>query len=242
MIEGSLDQKKVSCIRDMFARISGRYDLMNRLMTFGRDRSWRRFMISMANVPKGGKLLDVGTGTGEIAFEALRADPAVRVTGLDFTDEMIITGRRQACSDQIGWCHGDALRLPFPDATFDTVTSGFLMRNVPDVRSAFGEQVRVVKPGGRVVCLDTSPVPHNISWPFAMFHLRIFIPFLGFIITGKKAAYKYLSESTLNFIGPDKLCGIMEGEGLEQVEFRRFMFGNIALHWGTRPVLDSTIR
>ena len=234
--------EKVNYIRDMFASISGRYDLMNRLMTFGRDRSWRRSMISMANVPKGGQLLDVGTGTGDIIFEALRADPAVRVTGLDFTEEMIRTGRKQKCPDQIGWCLGDALQLPFPDATFDAVTSGFLIRNVPDVRSAFREQVRVVKPGGRVVCLDTSPVPRNISWPFAVFHLKVFIPFLGFMITGKKEAYKYLSESTLNFIEPDMLSDIMKGEGLEQVEFRCFMFGNIALHWGTRPVPDSTIR
>lgn len=236
------DLEDADYVKDMFASISGRYDLMNRLMTFGRDITWRRTMVSMTNVTKGGRLLDVGTGTGDIAFEALRADPAVRVIGLDFTADMIKTGKRRKFSSQIDWCLGDALRLPFPDATFDAVTSGFLIRNIPDVRSAFREQSRVVKPGGRVVCLDTSPAPRDISWPFAMFHLNVLIPILGFMITGKKRAYKYLSASTLNFIEPDVLSDIMKGIGLEEVGFRRFMFGNIALHWGTRPLTDSTIR
>jgi len=234
--------EEANYIKDMFDSISGRYDLMNRLMTFGRDIAWRRFMTSITNLPKGGRLLDVGTGTGDIAFEALRADPSVRVIGLDFTAEMMKTGRKRERSELIGWCLGDALRLPFPDDTFDAVTSGFLIRNVLDVQSAFREQLRVVKPGGRVICLDTSPAPRNISWPFAMFHLKLFIPFLGFMITGKKGAYKYLSTSTFNFIEPEALSDIMKGEGLEEVGFRRFMFGNIALHWGTRPVPDSTIR
>jgi demethylmenaquinone methyltransferase/2-methoxy-6-polyprenyl-1,4-benzoquinol methylase len=234
--------EKVNYVRSMFAGISGRYELMNRLMTFGRDIAWRRVMISMANIPKGGQLLDVGTGTGEIAFEALRTDPAMRVTGLDFTVEMIKTAQKKERSEQIGWCLGDALRLPFADATFDAITSGFLIRNVPDVRSAFREQVRVVKPGGRVVCLDTSPAPRNISWPFAIFHLKVLIPFLGLVITGKKDAYEYLSSSTINFIKPDAVSEIMKGEGLEKIGLRHLMFGNIALHWGTRPFHDSTIR
>jgi demethylmenaquinone methyltransferase/2-methoxy-6-polyprenyl-1,4-benzoquinol methylase len=234
--------EKVNYIRCMFARISSRYDLMNRLMTFGRDIAWRRVMISMTNVPKGGQLLDVGTGTGEIAFEALRTDSAASVTGLDFTLEMIKTAQKKERSEQIGWCLGDALRLPFSDATFDAVTSGFLIRNVPDVRSAFREQVRVVKPGGRVVCLDTSPTPRNISWPFAMFHLKVLIPLLGLMLTGEKDAYKYLSASTINFIESDVVSEIMKGEGLEKIGLRRLMLGNITLHWGTRPFHNSTIR
>ncbi|MFC1869412.1 class I SAM-dependent methyltransferase, partial [Thermodesulfobacteriota bacterium] len=108
----------------------------------------------------------------------------------------------------------------------DAVTSGFLVRNVVDVRRAFEEQMRVVRPGGRVVCLDTSPVPCNMLRPFVLFHLNILIPFLGYLITRQRDAYKYLPRSTLNF---------MAGVGLKDVTFRRFMFGNIALHWGVRP-------
>ena len=236
------DQEKVNYVRGMFARISGSYDLMNRLMAFGRDKAWRCLLISIANVPKGGRLLDVGTGTGDIAFEALRVDPTIHVTGLDLTAEMTETGRKREVSTRIGWCLADALQLPFPDATFDAVTSGFLIRNVVDAQSVFREQVRVVKPGGRVVCLDTSPAPRNIVWPFAMFYLKILIPLLGYLITGEKEAYTYLHESTMHFMEPKALTDIMRGVGLEDVTFRRFMFGNISVHWGIRPVLYSTIR
>lgn len=122
------DQQNINYVRDIFARVSGNYDLMNRLMTLGRDMAWRSFLISIASVPKGGRVLDVGTGTGDIAFEVLRIDPTVHVTGLDFTREMMETGRKREGSKRIGWCLADALRLPFPDATFDAVTSGFLIR------------------------------------------------------------------------------------------------------------------
>jgi demethylmenaquinone methyltransferase/2-methoxy-6-polyprenyl-1,4-benzoquinol methylase len=236
------DQEKVSHVRRMFGRISGKYDLMNRLMTFNRDRTWRRFLISIASVPKGGRMLDVGTGTGDIAFEAFRVDPTAFVTGLDFTREMMEIGRKREDSRRIGWCQADALRLPFPDAAFDAVTSGFLIRNVLDAPSVFREQVRVVKPGGRVVCLDTSPAPRNIVRPFAMFYLKILIPSLGRLITGEKDAYSYLYMSTLDFMEPNVLADIMKGAGLEDVAFRRFMFGNISVHWGMRPFPHATTR
>lgn len=235
-------QEKVNYVRGMFARVSDRYDVINRVMTFGRDIAWRRFLISVANVPKGGILLDVGTGTGDIAFEALRIDPTVHVTGLDFTAEMMEAGRKRKGSNNIGWCLADALRLPFPDTTFDAVTSGFLIRNVVDVQSVFREQMRVVKPGGHVVCLDTSPAPRNIVWPFALLYLKILIPLLGHLIIGEKELYAYLCESTLDFMEPKALADIMKEAGLENVAFRRFMFGNIAVHWGMRPVPYSTIQ
>jgi demethylmenaquinone methyltransferase/2-methoxy-6-polyprenyl-1,4-benzoquinol methylase len=236
------DQEKVNYVRKMFSRISGSYDLMNRLMTFNRDMTWRRFLISIANVPKGGRVLDVGTGTGDIAFEALKVDPSVSVTGIDFTAEMMKEGRKREGSPGICWCLGDALQLPFEDATFDAVTSGFLIRNVVDAQSVFREQVRVVKPGGRVVCLDTSPAPRNIVRPFALFYLKILIPSLGRLITGEKDAYSYLYGSTLDFMEPNALADIMKGAGLEDVAFRRFMFGNISVHWGMRPFPHATTR
>ena len=228
-------QDKAVYVRKMFGRISNRYDLMNRLMTFGRDVSWRRFLVAAANVPKGGRVLDVGTGTGDIAFELLRRDPEAKIVGVDFTDEMMGIGRKKAGNLIIQWCQADALRLPFPEATFDAVTSGFLVRNVIDVPKTFREQARVVKPGGRVVCLDTSLVPRSVCRPFFLFYLKILIPFLGSMITGEKSAYKYLPESTLHFMEPEALADIMKKAGLERVTFRRFMFGNIAAHWGVRP-------
>lgn len=223
----------------MFGRISGKYDIVNRLMSFGMDRSWRRILLARALLPRGGRLLDVGIGTGDIALKALKIDPMIRVTGIDFTLQMMRVGRERPGGYSINWCNADALHLPFPEATFDAVTSGFLARNVIDVGRAFEEQMRVVRPGGRVVCLDTSPVPHNMLRPLVLFHLNILIPFLGFLITRQRDAYKYLPSSTHAFKDPEVLAEIMSGVGLKDVTFQSFMFGNIALHWGVRPREDG---
>jgi demethylmenaquinone methyltransferase/2-methoxy-6-polyprenyl-1,4-benzoquinol methylase len=223
-------------VREMFGRISGSYDLMNRLMTLGRDRSWRRYVVKKAALPKGGRLLDVGTGTGGISLEALRSDPALSVTAMDFSFRMMQVGRRRPTGQSVLWCHADALNLPFPDATFDAVTSGYLVRNVIDARQAFEEQMRVVRPGGRVVCLDTSPVPLNALRPFILFHLKVMIPLLGYLVTRNREAYIYLPESTQAFMTPDRLAAIMRSVGLKDVSYRRFMLGTIAVHTGLRPV------
>jgi len=222
-------------VREMFGRISGRYDLMNRLMTFGQDRSWRWYVVKKAALPKGGRLLDVGTGTGDIALEALRRDPTLSVTAMDFSFRMMQVGRRRPAGQKVFWCHADALQLPFPDARFDAVTSGYLVRNVIDVRQAFEEQMRVVRPGGRVVCLDTSPVPLNALRPFILFHLKVVIPLLGYLLTRNRAAYMYLPESTQAFMTPDQLASIMRSVGLKDVSYRRFMLGTMAVLTGRRP-------
>jgi demethylmenaquinone methyltransferase / 2-methoxy-6-polyprenyl-1,4-benzoquinol methylase len=114
--------EKAVRMREMFGRISGRYDLINRLITLGRDRYWRRYMVKKAALPKGGRLLDVGTGTGDISLEALRRDPALSVTAIDFSFRMIQVGRLRPTGQSVLWCQADALNLPFPDAAFDAVT------------------------------------------------------------------------------------------------------------------------
>jgi demethylmenaquinone methyltransferase/2-methoxy-6-polyprenyl-1,4-benzoquinol methylase len=221
----------------MFERISGSYDLMNRLMTLGRDRYWRRYMVRKAALPKGGRLLDVGTGTGDIALEALRRDPTLSVTAMDFSFRMMQVGRRRPSGQKVFWCHADALQLPFPDATFDAVASGYLVRNVIDIRQAFEEQMRVVRPGGRVVCLDTSPVPLTALRPFILLHLKVIIPLLGSLVARNRRAYMYLPESTQAFMEPDRLASIMRDVGLKNVSYRRFMFGTMAAHTGLRPAV-----
>jgi demethylmenaquinone methyltransferase / 2-methoxy-6-polyprenyl-1,4-benzoquinol methylase len=222
-------------VRDMFGNISGRYALVNRLITFGLDRSWRRYVVRKAELPKGGRLLDVGGGTGDIAFEALRHDPTLRVTTVDFSFQMMQVGHRRPSGHNVSWCLADALQLPFPNATFDAVTSGYLVRNVIDVQRAFEEQIRVVKPGGKVVCLDTSPAPRHVLRPFVLLHLNFFIPLLGYLITRNRAAYMYLPKSTLAFMTPDQLALIMKNIGLEGVSYHRFMLGTMAVHTGVRP-------
>ncbi len=133
----------------------------------------------------------------------------------------------------------DALRLPFPDAAFDAVASGYLARNVTDVPAMFKEQRRLVRPGGRIVCLDTSPPALGLLQPFILFYLRVVIPLSGRLIAGDSSAYKYLPESTRQFKTPDELAAIMREAGLADVRYRRFMFGTMAVHVGTRPVLED---
>src|SRR5690606_17270637 len=219
----------------MFGRIAHRYDLMNRLMTFGQDLRWRRYVVRQAALPPGGRLLDVATGTGDIALEALSHQPGIEAAGLDFSPEMMVVGRTRDGGEQVRWVNGDALALPFPDASFDAVTSGYLMRNVIDVAGAFREQVRVVRPGGRVVCLDSSPPPRGPLRPLIMLHLNVVIPLMGRLIAGDASAYTYLPESTAAFKTPGELALIMQKAGLTNVRYRRFMFGTMAVHTGTRP-------
>jgi demethylmenaquinone methyltransferase/2-methoxy-6-polyprenyl-1,4-benzoquinol methylase len=125
----------------MFSRIAGRYELMNRLMTFGQDGHWRRVVIQKAHLRQDGRLLDVGTGTGDIAMEGLRQLPSLTVSGADFTLEMMRVGRDDPNRKEIHWTGADTLKLPFTGDSFDAVTSGFLMRNVIDVPGAFREQL-----------------------------------------------------------------------------------------------------
>jgi len=221
-------------VQGMFARIAGRYDLMNRLMTAGQDVRWRRYVIRQAQLPANGRLLDIATGTGDIALEGLRQQPGIQAVGGDFTIEMMLVGKQSAARRAIQWVGADTLALPFPDDTFDAVTSGFLMRNVIDVPGAFREQVRVTKPGGRVVVLESSPPKQNLLRPFIRFHLNVVIPALGRIIAGDGDAYRYLPDSTQQFKDPDTVVEIMRRAGLVNVHYRLFMFGTIAIHVGQK--------
>lgn len=223
-------------VQGMFGRIAGRYDLMNRLMTGGQDVVWRRQVIDLAQLPLGGRLLDLGTGTGDLAFEALRRDPASCLVGGDFTLEMMRVGRRRPNGGRVRWAGIDALCLPFESSQFDAVTSGYLMRNVGDANlgQAWAEQFRVLRSGGRVVCLDSTPPPRNLVRPFILFHLRVVIPLLGRLVAGASEAYTYLPESTEGFLSAERLAERIVQAGFREVGFRRLMFGTMAIHWGTK--------
>ncbi|GMQ77901.1 MAG: bifunctional demethylmenaquinone methyltransferase/2-methoxy-6-polyprenyl-1,4-benzoquinol methylase UbiE [Anaerolineae bacterium] len=222
-------------VQGMFARIARRYDLMNRLMTGGQDVRWRRKVIQQANLHEDGKLLDIATGTGEIAMEGLRKHPKILAIGGDFTFEMMVVGKQDPQRQGIKWTGADTLSLPFPDDLFDAVTSGFLMRNVVDVPGALREQTRVTKPGGRVVILESSPPKRNFLRPFIRLHLNYVIPALGQLITGHGDAYRYLPDSTQQFHSPESLADIMEQVGLRGVKYDLYMFGTIAIHSGRKP-------
>lgn len=229
-------KERAAYVQDMFDRIAGRYNLMNRLMTGRQDMRWRRFVVAKAQLPPGGRLLDLATGTGDIAFEALRAVPDAQVIGADFSLGMMQVGKALPMGDQVGWVGGDALQLPFPDAVFDAVTSGYLVRNVIDIAATLKEQLRVLKPGGRLVILDSSPPPPSPLRPLIEIHLRWVIPTLGRIVAGPNGAdaYRYLPSSTQSFKTPAELAAIMREAGVQNVQYQTFMFGTMAVHWGEK--------
>jgi demethylmenaquinone methyltransferase / 2-methoxy-6-polyprenyl-1,4-benzoquinol methylase len=226
--------ERAQYVQGMFARISARYDLMNRLMTGGRDIAWRREVIRLAALNPGARLLDVATGTGDILIEALRQQPKVLAIGSDFTFEMMMRGRPKAGAQAIRWNTADALHLPFPDNVFDAVTSGFGVRNFIDREQAFREQQRVVKPGGRVICLEISKPPKNLLRPFFLFFFNKIVPFMGGLISGERDAYTYLPQSVNEFLTPDELKASMERAGLREVRYERLMLSTVAIHIGIK--------
>lgn len=229
------ENERARFVKEMFGAISGSYDRVNRLITFGQDHKWRKYVIREAALSAEHLLLDVGTGTGGIALEAKKNIPGVKVVGADFSPAMISRGRKRSGGHTVLWCVSDALCLPFPDKSFEAVTSGFLVRNVTDILQAIKEQVRVVKPGGRVVCLETSPPPSNILTPLVKLHFKFIIPWLGQLIAGNRSAYQYLPATTQAFLPPDQLAAVMEKAGLKNVRFKQFMWGSMAIHTGIRP-------
>ena len=224
-------QERATYVQDMFTRIARRYDLMNRLMTGGQDVRWRRQVIQLARLNRNSRLLDLGTGTGDLAREALAQLPQARIIAADFTLEMMRIGQKRGV---LNFSAADALRLPFEDLTFDAVVSGFLMRNVIDLQSAIQEQYRVLRKGGRIVILDTTRPKKNLLSPFIWLHMHVVIPLLGKLLTGSRDAYRYLPETTEDFVTAENLAARMAAAGFKRIGYERLMFGTIAIHWAAK--------
>ncbi len=224
-------QERASYVQNMFARIAGRYDLMNRLMTGGQDIRWRKQVIQLARLRHNARLLDLGTGTGDLAREALSQFPQARVVAADFTLEMMRVGQKRG---PLEFSSADALRLPFTDSSFEAVVSGFLMRNVIDLQKALQEQYRVLKHGGRIVILDTTRPKKNLLSPFIWLHMHVVIPLLGRLLTGSSDAYRYLPETTEGFVTAENMASRMAAVGFKKIGYERLMFGTIAIHWGEK--------
>ena len=227
-------EARASFVQEMFGKIAPRYDLMNRLMTGGRDVAWRRIVVREAQLPTSGRLLDIATGTGDIALEVLRHDADLCAVGADFSLEMMLRGRNKPGAERIRWMGADTLALPFPNDTFDAVTSGFMLRNVIDVNRALAEQLRVVKPGGRMVCLEISRPPRNWLTPLYRFYFHRIVPLVGQLVSGNRSAYTYLPESADEFLPPDELADLMRRVGWRDVRYRRLMLGTVAIHSGKK--------
>jgi len=235
---------RASIVQMMFSQIAPNYDQMNRIMTFGQDSRWRKTVIQRAAIPPGGRLLDLGTGTGDLSKTAIMQEPSIHVIGADFTLTMMQVGKQHLTganpsSGVIDWLGADAAFTPFEASLFDAVVSGFLLRNVVDLQRCLSEQLRVLKPGGMCVALDTTPPPENFLSPFLKFHLHTLIPILGRLIAKQEAAYRYLPETTEGFLRPEQLAARFREAGFESVGFELRMLGTIAIHWGRKPDVKS---
>lgn len=223
----------------MFGRIAGRYDLMNRLMTAGLDGVWRRRVAREAGVSDGGSVLDVGTGTAHLALALARQDPRARITGVDFSWPMLRAGQqnvaRAGAGSIVSLAAADALQLPFLDQRFDAVVSGFLVRNLGNVEEGLREQLRVLRPGGRLVVLEITPGPSGLlGWLFRLYFRRL-VPLLGALLAREGKAYTYLPESAAAFLPPARLAGLMASIGLENVTSHPLTWGTVAVTTGTQP-------
>jgi len=218
-------------VSTIFTRIAWRYDLMNRLMTFGQDQHWRRMAAQKAALKPTDLVLDVGAGTGDLSLAVLRVEPAACIISADFNPRMLAGAHAKALQRLVT---ADALGVPFGDATFDVIVSGFLVRNVSNLDRALAEMKRVMRPGGRLVVLDTTRPRRNLLLPFIRFYLRAVIPLLGTLVTGDREAYRYLPSSTEGFLSADELAEKLRIAGFDAVGYHRLMFGTAAIHWGRR--------
>jgi demethylmenaquinone methyltransferase/2-methoxy-6-polyprenyl-1,4-benzoquinol methylase len=217
-----------AAVEAMFDRISPVYDTMNRLMTAGLDTRWRR-RAAAAVVTQGSRVLDACCGTGDLALACHEAGG--EVVGLDFSERMLERARGKSAA--IEWVRGDLLELPFPDESFDAATVGFGIRNVQDLEAGLRELARVLRPGGRLGCLEITR-PRGALRPFFRLWFDGLVPLAGKILPGG-AAYAYLPASVRRFPGPEDLAVVMRRAGLGEVSWQLLGGGIVALHTARRP-------
>ncbi|QBD82408.1 ubiquinone/menaquinone biosynthesis methyltransferase [Ktedonosporobacter rubrisoli] len=226
-------------VQRLFGRIAGVYDLMNRLMSFGLDRYWRKRAARYLALGTGETGLDLGAGTADLSIAVIRnSGPGTHMIGMDITPEMLEQGRKKIArlglEDCIELRVGDAEHIDLPDNSVDGCCSGFTARNLTDLRQGFREMLRVVRPGGRVVCLEISHPPGKIFGSLFHFYFYRLAPLFGTIIGKAFEEYNYLPHSLTHFPDAPTLKAIMEEVGWSDVRFYRLSGGMVAIHVGTR--------
>ena len=220
-------------VREMFANIAPRYDLLNHVLSANIDKRWRRRVVEKLNalLPEDAKVLDVGCGTGDLSIE-LFDNTAAKVTGIDFCGPMLKLARTKA--PQLPFIEGDALRLPFAEASFDGLTIGFALRNLADVDRGLRELLRVLKPNGHAAILEFSHPANPVFASFVRFYNWRFLPWIGGIVSGSRGAYEYLPDSISKFPDQETLSSMMRAAGFADVRFENLSGGIAALHIGRR--------
>ena len=225
-------------VERMFSAIAPRYDFLNRVLSAGRDRVWRRRAIAAAGLPRGGRLLDVCTGTADMALEAARQYPGARILGVDFSAPMIALGQakvaRAGLADRIQLQVAPAEALPLPDGEFDAVSVAFGLRNVPDRLRALREMCRVLRPGGRAVILEFTTPPGRLFRRLYLWYFHRVLPRIGRLVSGHATAYAFLPASVADFPHPEGLSAWMREAGFPDVSYRLLTAGIVAIHVGVK--------
>jgi demethylmenaquinone methyltransferase/2-methoxy-6-polyprenyl-1,4-benzoquinol methylase len=221
---------------EMFDAIAHRYDLLNRLMSFGIDRRWRRLLVEALELPRGGRALDLATGTADVALAIAATHPSVSILGTDPSTGMLEKGEAKieqaGLGNRVKLAVGDAQHIEADDDSFDAACISFGIRNVPDRPRALREMARVVKRGGRVAVLELSEPPGGLLGAMARFHVHTLVPRMGALLSGAKE-YRYLQQSIASFPGAPEFTAIMRGAGLEILRVVPLTFGVAHLYVAT---------
>lgn len=221
-------------VHTVFQNISKKYDRLNNIISFEQHKVWRKRVMKEMSVKKGSTALDVCCGTADWTIALSKAvGPQGEVTGLDFSENMLEVGKEKtAHMDNIHLVHGDAMNLPFDDASFDYVTIGFGLRNVPDYLGALKEMERVLKPGGMIVCLETSQPTLPVFKQVYRLYFKFVMPIFGKLFAKSKEEYEWLQQSTFDFPGKEKLKRLFEQAGFSNIKVRSFTGGVAAMQLG----------
>ncbi len=225
-------------VERMFSAIAPRYDFLNRLLSGGRDRVWRREAIRATQLPACGGLLDVCTGTADMVLEAARQFPTGQIVGVDFSRPMVALGlqkiARAGLERRVRLEVAPAEALPLPDGAFDAATIAFGLRNMPDHPRGLHEMLRVLKPGGRAVILEFTMPQRRLFRSVYLWYFRQVLPRIGRLISGHPSAYTYLPASVALFPSPEDLASSMRAVGFQAVSYRLMTCGIVAIHVGMK--------
>jgi demethylmenaquinone methyltransferase / 2-methoxy-6-polyprenyl-1,4-benzoquinol methylase len=236
------DRERVAIVKEIFSTIPGRYDFLNHLLSLRRDIAWRRFALSKMLFSRKNKFLDVACGTADLSIGAALQYPAISVTGIDFVEEMVQTGKNKVfekgLADRVALLQADALKLPFNDKTFDVTAIAFGIRNIPDKIQALKEMLRVTVPGGQVMVLEMTFIQNRLIKFLYYVYLNYLLPLFARIFSTNPAAYHYLTDSIMTFPGPAAFSKILEDNGMVNVRKYPLTFGITYLHIGEKQQME----
>ena len=226
----------------LFSEIAPKYDFANHLLSLNIDKKWRRELVRLSEVHSGERVLDVCTGTSEVAIQFAKANPVGEIVGIDLSEEMLGIAREKIenkeLENKIELLKGNALELPFEDSFFDIVSVAFGLRNMGDYDKGISEMVRVLKNAGRLVMLEFSPPTESLFGRIYRFYLSKLIPFFGGVLSGSKEAYQYLSDSVCDFPKPEKIIEVMKKENLKNTYSKKLTAGIVYLYRGQKEAVD----